>query len=283
MTETTKRIRADKLLRDYAQACPSPNQMKDGPRKTVVDILARRSFWSLVLADKDNIDLGHSEQEAAALCVMTESAVPYLWDALLFELTSIGEMPPHQVGKQLPFPYIWVTFDRDVQLSTVKAPTEALLLCETDTCLMGISFGINQEMLTCVGKIRNLPYGTPFDEAPAPWPQLLCTLSFMDSPYVVRSERGLNRRERRNSGRGPASENDVNETVHFIELRKAEYETADLNGHASLEWKHRWLVRCHRRAQWYPSLQSYKIIWVKAHIKGPDDAPFKTTAYRVDR
>ena len=279
----TERLRADKLLHEYARRCPSESEMKDGPRKTVTDIIARRAFWSLVLADKDNIDLGHPERDLAALCVMTENAVPYLWDALLFEMTSIGEMPPHQVGKQLPFKHMWLTFDRNIQLPRYAATTEAILLIEADNCLMGVSFGINDENKTCVGKITNLPYGTPYDEAPSPWPELICALSFMESPYVVISETGLNRRERRNSGRGPVKESDIHEVARFITLRKADYETGDLTGNASREWKHRWLVRCHRRKQWYPSLQGHKIIWVKAHVKGPDDAPFKSTAYKVDR
>lgn len=37
--------------------------------------------------------------------------------------------------------------------------------------------------------------------------------------------------------------------------------------------QHRWVVRMHRRRQWYPSLNKHKIIFVGPYVKGPEDAP----------
>lgn len=47
--------------------------------------------------------------------------------------------------------------------------------------------------------------------------------------------------------------------------------------------KHRWMVSGHLRAQWYPSEQAHHVIWIAPHLKGPDDAPLLTHAYKVAR
>jgi hypothetical protein len=45
-------------------------------------------------------------------------------------------------------------------------------------------------------------------------------------------------------------------------------------------------VKGHLRWQWYPSLQTHKLIEIKEHIRGPKDAPLKpkpTKVYKVTR
>jgi hypothetical protein len=48
-------------------------------------------------------------------------------------------------------------------------------------------------------------------------------------------------------------------------------------------YTHRWLVRGHHRAQWYPSLKAHKVVWIAPYIKGPADAPLKMPVYVVKR
>jgi hypothetical protein len=42
-------------------------------------------------------------------------------------------------------------------------------------------------------------------------------------------------------------------------------------------------VNGHVRAQWYPSEQAHRLIWIAPYLKGPEDAPMLTHAYKVAR
>lgn len=52
---------------------------------------------------------------------------------------------------------------------------------------------------------------------------------------------------------------------------------------SAVQWRHRWLVRGHHRAQWYPSLGAHKVVWIAPHLKGPAEAPLKPQIYAVVR
>ena len=49
------------------------------------------------------------------------------------------------------------------------------------------------------------------------------------------------------------------------------------------DWHFRWMVRGHHRAQWYPSLNAHKVVWIAPHLKGPAEAPLKPQLYAVVR
>ncbi len=107
-------------------------------------------------------------------------------------------------------------------------------------------------------------------------------LSFMNSPYIPKNEGHLPRQQQRaNSRHGFAPEPEPR--VLFVDLRPAlGVHDGDTTGQGAT-FHHRWIVRGHHRAQWYPSQQAHKVIWIAPHVKGPDGAPLKEHVYRVIR
>jgi hypothetical protein len=112
----------------------------------------------------------------------------------------------------------------------------------------------------------------------------LAMLAFLNSPYIPTSEMRLARRLRKSLERSGWQEG-PNHAVRFVDLRPAtDSEKGDPGGSPrEAHWRHRWLVRGHLRAQWYPSEQAHHLVWIAPHVKGPKDAPLKRTVYRVSR
>jgi hypothetical protein len=67
--------------------------------------------------------------------------------------------------------------------------------------------------------------------------------------------------------------------VSLVELRRQytpddREETGDDGGR---RYRHRWVVSGHWKNAWRPSVQQHRKVWVAAHVKGPDGAPFLPT------
>jgi hypothetical protein len=58
--------------------------------------------------------------------------------------------------------------------------------------------------------------------------------------------------------------------LNVVTLRRPESNRSG-DSESSVEWSHRWLVNGHWRNQWYPSLETHRLIWVNPHVKGPPD------------
>jgi hypothetical protein len=87
---------------------------------------------------------------------------------------------------------------------------------------------------------------------------------------------GLPRHERRGIARTQAP-------FRMLDLRTHDRPTTT-NEHQSVNWSHRWIVRGHWRNQPYgPGSELRKLIWVDAHIKGPEDRPLdvRPTLFQV--
>ena len=71
------------------------------------------------------------------------------------------------------------------------------------------------------------------------------------------------------------------EDVQVVALRRIQTSADTAHDARDVRWQHRWVVQMHKRHQWYPSLGTHKIIFVGPYVKGPDGAPLKPTAERV--
>ena len=45
-----------------------------------------------------------------------------------------------------------------------------------------------------------------------------------------------------------------------------------------VNWTSRWIVRMHKVEQWYPSLQTHRVLWRGPYVKGPEGLPVKQPA-----
>jgi hypothetical protein len=45
-----------------------------------------------------------------------------------------------------------------------------------------------------------------------------------------------------------------------------------------VQWTARWIVRMHKVEQWYPSLNTHRVLWRGPYVKGPDGLPVKGSA-----
>jgi hypothetical protein len=107
-------------------------------------------------------------------------------------------------------------------------------------------------------------------------------MAFLNSPYIPKTVRRLLRAERREIARYKAA--DLGEEITFVTLRRPEPRRHGKEEElAGVDWKHRWIVSGHYRAQWYPSEAAHHVIWIAPYMKGPEDAPLIEHAYRVAR
>jgi hypothetical protein len=61
-------------------------------------------------------------------------------------------------------------------------------------------------------------------------------------------------------------------------LRQRERAAAEPASPRPVQWTARWVVRMHRVEQWYPSLNTHRILWRGPYLKGPDGLPVKQPA-----
>jgi hypothetical protein len=113
--------------------------------------------------------------------------------------------------------------------------------------------------------------------------QVLQLLAFLSSPYIPRTSERMDRATRRGLARKSPIV-DADEAVTFVMLRRRVGDRHEYGETESeVQWKHRWIVSGHLRAQWYPSERAHHLIWIAPYAKGPEDAPFLDHVYKVAR
>ena len=115
----------------------------------------------------------------------------------------------------------------------------------------------------------------------------LAAFSFMDQVINKKPETLSSRAQRRRAERAgiipppPTFTLDVEYVpVRVHDLRR--FSSTPSSGQNEVEWKYRWIVREHRRNQWYAKTNKHKEIMVPAHIKGPDDKPLRLAYHELD-
>jgi len=60
--------------------------------------------------------------------------------------------------------------------------------------------------------------------------------------------------------------------VQVVMLRRTESHGGG-DGSRDVDWQHQWVVRYHRRNQWYPKLGIHRIRWIQPYVKGDPTKP----------
>lgn len=101
------------------------------------------------------------------------------------------------------------------------------------------------------------------------WVNCQSLLRLMMQHIAVREERQAPRGSRRRWQRDLPEKHEP--YIVVVRLRRPKHQPT--GEPSSVEWSHRWIVGGHWRAQWFPSLQTHRQIWISDYVKGPEDRP----------
>lgn len=227
------------------------------------------------------------------------SAVPFSWSRESVALALSSPLPEHIVANAselLPFPAMWWRFEGDQPLSRGGRASGWLVLSDLESVDV---IAIEETPPDALADGRKLRPGLgfayeivrtgvrfPVDIDPLDLDaatKLLSLLAFASSRYVtLRAVKPSTDEQRaRLSRRGMSV---IEPDVIVVTLRapsmRPRVEGATRTGR---DWSHRWVVRGHHRAQWYPSMAAHRVVWIAPHIKGPADKPLKDQLYAVVR
>jgi hypothetical protein len=241
------------------------------------------------------------EQALIDVSAYALSATPYLWtEEIRLALREI-ELPRHVLSPRLlPQPRTWHTFFTGLQLRGKLTDGGRHYEGETADAQLVCDAGVGFNVLTlgdmrCVetGEQHPTVTGTSFrygatypDDFDADQRNVLsgplAMFAFLNSPFIPKRRERASRAARRELARTATPLDD--EHVTFVVLRRpaARREPGD-DEERAVDWKHQWLVSGHVRAQWYPSEQAHRLIWIAPYLKGPPDAPMLEHAYKVAR
>jgi len=213
-------------------------------------------------------------------------ATPYLWLPEVEKIAAASPLPKHVVSQTvLPNPVMFWSCRPSVIVQ------QWMLIMHARSGIMIFGLGATEKSEQCVG-YDFIDYGQT-------WPSgdfakrdgtegILQRCAFLSSPYVSPEPQRLQRHQRRQMERAGAPQESTREPIHVVKLRrradaaqrKAQPPTGE---HHDVEWQHQWWVSAHYRAQWYPTEQAHKVIWIEPYLKGPSDKPILDKMYAVIR
>lgn len=241
--------------------------------------------WEGPVTDETRFDIG----------AHINNAVPYLFRTAIHDLALGYNLPKHIVGDELPHDSMWFTFEGALPLIAKRdtppefqelvrqhpAVVDAVLVQRLPSAIRFQSILAGDHSVTVVR--ADVAIGARFpDEVPASVHQWLGLIAFINSPFVESvKQRVIEKgKKRKHHGRRIIETASVN----VVRLRSGVQEAVDIErGNHGPQWKGRWLVRGHYRAQWYPSTATHRVIWIAPYLKGPDDAPMVQQLYDVIR
>lgn len=301
-------VRRDPILLEYARRGHERMQMglPNEPLSRPEDVLGERAMIVLDLAAQAATGTGaefrnrdrrgtEPPTRAALLRVATllYRADPYLWLSDVRQAAGTQDVPAHTFAPESVPRSMWWTWDVDLVIDDQRSWVGILWVSHghtVETIALARDDGGGERSGTYINGVHHYPRGYRYPDDHPDRDQgehvkaELALLSFLNSPYIPKVESRIDRRLRKSLERAGASRPSVDQTVHFIDLRSPDPEPnmPKVDG-AGMDYRHRWLVRGHHRAQWYPSLNAHKVIWISPYVKGPEGAPMLVPAYRVAR
>jgi hypothetical protein len=214
---------------------------------------------------------------------LLSDATVYLWQPEIEKLANAAPLPKHIVSRTI--------LASPVMFWSIAEPTTAtswfgLIHATTDVIMIGE--GIDENSQACLG-VQAVRYGKTFPHDFTDQPEtemILKRCAFLNSPYVMTEPHRMPRHVRRQAERAGEDMRDFeNEPVNVVKLRRLQMRKPQQSSqqHNGVEWKHHWWVQPFYRAQWYPSEQAHKVIWIDAFIKGDLTKPLLEKVYAVVR
>ncbi len=296
-TRLTARVSASPLVQRYAQK----QQSKRTTIETPADALGEREVWALIMQAHPEIFCGGGfdapsleerrlvDNALSQVGNLAMRAEVFLWANETFDVASAMTLPETRFGVDtVPYPLMWWTF-RDSPNTSDDGALQSILIQRVSDGLMvyaiiDTTFGQGPPR---PGQFRlvfdSAKDGELIRDSPSMIGTTLKMIAFLNSKYIDASPQRLLRAERRAMGRAKRCE-DADATVRVVLLRQpagAPSDSAEVK--SGRNWKLRWWVRGHIRAQWCPSTKSHRLIWIAPHLKGPEDKPIAQRIYKVAR
>lgn len=211
----------------------------------------------------------------------------FLWRVPQIELAASYPLPPHVVAKpDAPFDTTWHCWSC-AGASQHGWETRGLLVHVQDGRIIAV-VACSREFDGAPGIFTHVvPIGSrwPDDsDDPEANGQILRLFAFLNSKAASSTKCRAPRAMRRRAERAGAPINKETDVVNVIDLRPREADERVGEGDGDQRtYNHRFWVRGHIRAQWYPSLNGHRLIYVEPFVKGPADAPFAAQVYDVKR
>lgn len=226
------------------------------------------------------------------LCMMGSHT--YLWKQKVIDICAESPLPDHVISlDDVPFPMMFFSFevawgsytfvngariDAERNWMQITAQGKGTQLVVTSD-LTGLSKPGFAQFIIPVGARYPQDFGNP--ERVHAIGMVLKMLAFLNSKYVScerqKIERGLRRRMERANVVGADS------SISVVTLRTESRDASTVTSIGDVDWKHRWWVRGHYRAQWLPSTKSHRLTWIAPFLKGPEDKPIAHRIYDVKR
>ena len=295
-------LRTDTFLRRYLTR---PKRMEDGielfpnTNSPTVALGERAAAAAVFYSDSTFFSAPPLNKEQQLVYARLIHRAPcYLWRSNILSEVSQARVPSHVVGsEQLPFPAMFWTTEEAYILSPDGFRQEWAFICEYFDGRGFLIYRGGSRNGRSEIRIGSIDYGLRFpddfksrdDEGGFNGrylqgaEQVLSMLAFLNSPYVEKSpmqpERGARREWLKATGKESPE-------VHVVKLREnsPRSEAATTNDQDRVLGRDgHWWVSAHIRAQWFPSLQAHKLIWIKQHLKGDPAKPLKERVYAVSR
>jgi hypothetical protein len=224
---------------------------------------------------------------------------PYLWtNTIDAHICTSPPLPPHTISRELlPYPIMYWSLQsakRSVPGQFPEGVVESNWMLLTDekkqvtvTCdLTYASGGMALSHTT-------IPYGARWpDDFAGEGPErrilidyALKSLAFLASPYVATNRVAVPRAFRRAAALAAGKKGTATSPLVNVVVLREPLKTREVNDDP--EWdgarRHHWWVTGHYRAQWYPSQQAHKVIWIAPHLQGDLSKPLLERVYKVAR
>jgi hypothetical protein len=218
--------------------------------------------------------------------LLTDATV-YLWLPQIEKIANAAPLPKHVLSRTI--------LSSPVMFWSVAEPNTgtgwtALIHATTDVIVIGE--GVDETGEACLG-VSAVHYGET-------WPNdfinhadqleigmILKRCAFLNSPFVMTDRHKMPRHVRRQAERaGQDLREYEDEPVHVVKLRRLQMHKPQHGAqqqHTGVEWKHHWWVNAFYRAQWYPSEQAHRVIWIAPFLKGDFSKPLLEKVYAVMR
>lgn len=259
--------------------------------RTPTDVLGNRAMYALCFLAGEYLDGALADDELRAdLSATILASTPVLWADDMMRVASEMTLPEHVIARDvMPYPLMWWAFEH-LRGYSEEALISAMLLHDTpDGCGVLILGQYSGRATVPVISSFKIPYGGQWPTGDRYDPLIgivLQMLAFMNSRFVESREVTLPRPDRRRIDRaGVSALVDSTRAVHVVKVRSPEPDgnSAGTSASEQRDWKSRWIVRGHYRAQWYPSITAHRVRWIAPYVKGPADKEIALPVVKVVR